>query len=67
MLDAVTTPTARVRREPPRFRSVSLLRREPITSRLVRCTFGKAVLLLAFLLFALGVVAFTAGAVLVAF
>ncbi|HEX5095289.1 MAG TPA: siderophore-interacting protein [Acidimicrobiia bacterium] len=34
----MTTP--RLRREPPRFRSVSLLRREPITPRLVRCTFG---------------------------
>jgi hypothetical protein len=33
----------------------------------VRCTFGKSVLLLAFLLFSLSVVAFTAGAVLVAF
>src|SRR5580765_2349853 len=36
---AVTTPT-RLRREPPRFRIVSLVRREPITARLVRCTFG---------------------------
>ena len=33
----------------------------------VRCGFGKSVLLLAFLLFSLGVVTFTAGAVLVAF
>jgi hypothetical protein len=33
----------------------------------VRCGFGKSVLLLAFLLFSLSVVAFTAGAVLVAF
>jgi NADPH-dependent ferric siderophore reductase len=33
-------PTPRLRREPPRFRIVSLLRREPITPRLVRCTFG---------------------------
>ena len=36
----MTTPTPRLRREPPRFRIVSLLRREPITPRLVRCTFG---------------------------
>jgi NADPH-dependent ferric siderophore reductase len=35
-----TSPTPRLRREPPRFRIVSLLRREPITPRLVRCTFG---------------------------
>jgi len=32
--------TSRVRREPPRFRIVSLVRRTPITPRLVRCTFG---------------------------
>jgi len=36
----VTTPTPRLRREPPQFRSVSLVRREPITPRLVRCTFA---------------------------
>ena len=42
MLDAMTgAPTnPRLRREPPRFRIVSLVRREPITPRLVRCTFG---------------------------
>ena len=34
----MTTP--RVRREPPRFRIVTLVRKEPITPRLVRCTFG---------------------------
>jgi len=34
------SPSPRLRREPPRFRIVSLLRREPITPRLVRCTFG---------------------------
>lgn len=38
-----------------------------LTFGLVRCTPGKAVLLLAFLLFSLAVVSFTAGAVLVAF
>jgi NADPH-dependent ferric siderophore reductase len=37
-----TPPTPRLRREPPRFRIVSLVRREPITPRLVRCTFGGA-------------------------
>jgi len=36
----VTTPTPRLRREPPRFRILSLVRREPITPRLVRCTFA---------------------------
>jgi len=38
----MTTPSSspRLRREPPRFRIVALLRREPITPRLVRCTFG---------------------------
>jgi NADPH-dependent ferric siderophore reductase len=36
----VTTPTPRLRREPPQFRIVSLVRREPVTPRLVRCTFG---------------------------
>jgi NADPH-dependent ferric siderophore reductase len=34
------TSTPRLRREPPRFRIVSLVRREPITPRLVRCTFA---------------------------
>jgi NADPH-dependent ferric siderophore reductase len=40
MLDSVTSSTPRLRREPPQFRIVSLLRREPITPRLVRCTLG---------------------------
>ena len=35
-----TSSSPRLRREPPRFRIVSLVRREPITPRLVRCTFG---------------------------
>ena len=36
----MTASTPRLRREPPRFRIVSLLQRAPITPRLVRCTFG---------------------------
>jgi NADPH-dependent ferric siderophore reductase len=38
----MTSAPPRLRREPPRLRIVSLLRREPITPRLVRCTFGGA-------------------------
>src|SRR5262245_13625116 len=34
------TTSPRVRREPPRFRIVSFVRRAQITPRLVRCTFG---------------------------
>ena len=36
----MTSPAPRLRREPPQFRIVSLLRRQPITPRLVRCTLG---------------------------